>query len=643
MNYTLEFIKEYTCEPPAYLPNDLRERLHFLSCLSEKEYRSVFLVSDKESGEKCILKITESGSPDSAASEHEILCHLEHPGIPRSIHFEEDASGREYILRSYMEGETLDCLLDRDGVFSEAQIYDIVLKLCVILRYLHRQQPPIIYRDINPCNIMLTPNGRVSLIDFGISKKIQTDNKQKSTHTVLVGTIPFIAPEQMGFDKTDHRSDIFALGKLILYLYTGKTDSTVEKNTRIGRLIEKCTRQSKERRFSSIKQLEHAVLWAQKKPIAHAFIKGVALTCVVGIAGFFVWSQITGNRMPPQYPAEASIDVGAVDDNLPLRSPELIAAVRQALMISDDTSLTEEMLENVTRISIGIQNPEIDPAKIVQSKPSLPRDFLGELSYFYNLSELSIDGFRILDLTPIAELPLKTLRMTNCGLSNISALNRLTMLEILDLSGNPIEDIQVLSRLNNLKSLSLSYTDVRDVSALETLSALRDLDLCVTRVTELSPIGSLGDLETLKISHVQIKDFSFLKNLTKLLQLELKSTGFQDISLIASSRLETLDISLNYNYLTDISSLNRFSDLRELDISMSEIEDYSPVYELLKLQTLGIHEDQSERLFMPRQDLTQMPGLKRIILTANELSEPWKTLASQGKITVVLRSYNESY
>lgn len=648
MDHVQEFIKGFTCEAPVQLPDELRQRLHFLSCLSEKESRSVFLVRDQLTGETCILKITAPGSPDSARSEYRILANLDHPGIPRGLFFTEDETGREYLLRSYMEGDPLDRLLDRDGAFDETQVYDIVLKICSVLRYLHRQQPPIIYRDINPCNITLTANGKVSLIDFGISIKIPAGDRHSPVRTVLVGTIPFISPEQMGFDKTDHRSDIFALGKLMLYLYTGqadiRSDDLKKQNIRIGRLIEKCTRQSKERRFSSIRQLERAVLRTRKKPVGQAYLKGAAMAAGAGAVAFFLFGNyLRTDYRRPLYPPEVSINVGAVDDNLPLRSPELIAAVRQALIISDDTPLTAEMLGQVTAITIQAGSCDGDTGGMVRQRPALPRECLEELTYFSHLSELSVRGFRILDLTPIEALPLRTLQMTDCGISNISALDRLTGLEVLDLSNNPIEEIQVLAGFKHLKSLDLSYTYVRDVSALEKLSGLSDLNLGATRAADLLPLGSLTGLETLKISHVQIKDFAFLANLTHLTGLELKSTGFQDLTLITSPRLETLDISMNYNYLTDITPLVRFPKLRELDISMNEIEDYSPVYQLSGLQTLGIHEDQAEHLLLSERNPMQLPGLNKIILTAGEPGDTWQKLSEEGRVNVILRSYYEAY
>ena len=129
MGYFTEFSKEYSCHAPDYLPESLRERLSFLSCLSEKNTRIVYLVEDRESSARAILKITLPGSPDNTSREYALLTKLDHAAIPDVILFDKDDEGREYLLRSYAEGETLDRLIDRDGVFDKRQALEIIRKL----------------------------------------------------------------------------------------------------------------------------------------------------------------------------------------------------------------------------------------------------------------------------------------------------------------------------------------------------------------------------------------------------------------------------------------------------------------------------------------------------------------------------------
>ena len=82
-------------------------------------------------------------------------------------------------------------------------------QLCDILAYLHRQTPPIIYRDMKPANIMLTPEGEIKLIDFGIARQYK---EGKLADTMVLGTPGYASPEHMGSRQTDARSDIFTLG-----------------------------------------------------------------------------------------------------------------------------------------------------------------------------------------------------------------------------------------------------------------------------------------------------------------------------------------------------------------------------------------------------------------------------------------------
>ena len=332
MNYVEDFKKIYCCEAPSFLPDNLKKRLSFLSCLSEKEERSVYLVKDQNHLQKCVLKITQKQSSDSAKSEYTILHGLDHEGIPKALHYQEDDLGREYLLRSYMEGDPLNLLLERDGVFEEEQVYDIILKICAILRYLHSQSPPIIYRDIHPANITLTPNKKVSLIDFGISKKIPLNNQ--SLDTVMIGTLPFISPEQMGYGRTDHRTDIFSLGKLMLYLCTGQTEAGGlygKHATTLDKIIRKCTHQAKEKRFSSIKSLENAIKWAQHKPIQAAYQKALALVAALLLVMGGLWGMHQATRPPQKAVLPAVLAPGPVEEGLPITTAELIRAAREAL------------------------------------------------------------------------------------------------------------------------------------------------------------------------------------------------------------------------------------------------------------------------------------------------------------------------
>jgi serine/threonine-protein kinase len=155
---------------------------------------------------------------DAFRHEAEMLAALNHPNLPRvTDHFEQD--GKAYLVMEYVPGETLLSFLMREGLPQpQARVFEWTRQLCEALDYLHSQIPPIIFRDLKPANIMLTPNGQVKLIDFGIARLFKPG---QARDTQAFGTIGYSAPEQYGKGQTDARSDLYSLGVLLHQLLTG--------------------------------------------------------------------------------------------------------------------------------------------------------------------------------------------------------------------------------------------------------------------------------------------------------------------------------------------------------------------------------------------------------------------------------------
>lgn len=152
-------------------------------------------------------------------AESNILKRLQHPMLPRIVDIFEDAESI-YIVEDFVEGITLDELLKREKKVDEPLARQWFHDLCGVLRYLHTQQPPIIYRDMKPSNIMLQPDGSLKLIDFGIAREYK---EASSGDTTYIGTKGYAAPEQFGRAQTDARTDIYALGVTMYHLVTGKS------------------------------------------------------------------------------------------------------------------------------------------------------------------------------------------------------------------------------------------------------------------------------------------------------------------------------------------------------------------------------------------------------------------------------------
>jgi len=155
---------------------------------------------------------------ESFQKEAQMLISLRHPALPVIYDFFSREENRWYLVMDYIQGDTLKAETQKRGRIPEAVVVNWAMQLCDILEYLHKRNPPVIFRDLKPDNIMLTPEGQIKLIDFGIARNFQPGN---SADTVAYGSGGFSPPEQYGQNQTDARSDIYALAATLHYLLTG--------------------------------------------------------------------------------------------------------------------------------------------------------------------------------------------------------------------------------------------------------------------------------------------------------------------------------------------------------------------------------------------------------------------------------------
>lgn len=151
--------------------------------------------------------------------EGDILATLHHPGLPE-VYDRFEAHGEYFLVMEFIEGETLEAILARNQhrPLPLPEVLRWITELGEILTYLHSQTPPIIYRDLKPGNVMITPQGRTRLIDFGIARFFVSG---KANDTQNFGTLGYAAPEQYGSGQTGAYTDVYALGVLLHELSTG--------------------------------------------------------------------------------------------------------------------------------------------------------------------------------------------------------------------------------------------------------------------------------------------------------------------------------------------------------------------------------------------------------------------------------------
>lgn len=211
--------------------------------------------------------------------------------------------GKFYIVEEYINGITLKNSIDNFGCFDEEGTKQITLQICEGLKAIHRLG--IVHRDVSPGNVMISSDGTVKIIDFGISRTI----KENVNHdTEILGTQGFAAPEQFGFRQTNERSDIYSVGVLINYMRTGQLPAEKLTSGWLSEIVLRCTEIDEFNRYDSIDTLRDAIL--KKNKISHrirlipGFRKGVwwhgavAVFYYTVLAFFILVSVAAGKSVP---------------------------------------------------------------------------------------------------------------------------------------------------------------------------------------------------------------------------------------------------------------------------------------------------------------------------------------------------------
>jgi len=201
----------------------LDDKYEVIKVLGRGGMSTVYLCKNNRLGNLWAVKEVDSQWKNKIdfLAEPNILKNLSHIGVIRIIDiFHEDDN--LYIVEDYIEGKTLKEHVEVNGPLKSELVSDIALQLCSILGYLHSFNPPIIYRDLKPANIMIKPNNKVVLIDFGIAR---TYKENQEGDTMILGSMGYIAPEQLVNAQSNAQTDIYSLGATMFFMLTGKSIS----------------------------------------------------------------------------------------------------------------------------------------------------------------------------------------------------------------------------------------------------------------------------------------------------------------------------------------------------------------------------------------------------------------------------------
>jgi len=207
----------------------LKQRYRICSLMGQGGMGAVYKAEDMQFGNRFMavkemrltaLNLDEANQAIAAFQDEALLlAGLMHPNMPRIYdHFSED--GHWYLLMDFIDGPTLEeyLLNSQYGYLPLEEVIDIGIQLCTALDYLHTRQPPIIFRDLKPANIIRTDNGQLSLIDFGIARHFKPGQLKD---TIPFGSVGYAAPEQYGRVQTSPRADIYSLGATLHHLLSG--------------------------------------------------------------------------------------------------------------------------------------------------------------------------------------------------------------------------------------------------------------------------------------------------------------------------------------------------------------------------------------------------------------------------------------
>src|SRR4051812_49345084 len=154
--------------------------------------------------------------------EAQAAASLNHPAIVAVYDTGEDRTttgATPYIVMEYVEGETLRDVIRREGHLPSERAMSLAADICGALDFSHRNG--IVHRDVKPGNVMITPQGSVKVMDFGIARAVSDSAATMTSTAAVIGTAQYLSPEQARGESVDARSDVYSMGCLLYELVTG--------------------------------------------------------------------------------------------------------------------------------------------------------------------------------------------------------------------------------------------------------------------------------------------------------------------------------------------------------------------------------------------------------------------------------------
>lgn len=224
----------------------LKATFSTVEVLSTKNECQVLHLRHRQTGRDLVLR-----SLPRHMDAYEALVRLRHENLPETYDAIDLEDG-QIVLEEFISGITVAQVM-QTGRYRKQGVRRIMMALCHAMGVLH--SCGLVHRDIKPENLMVSDQGRVVLIDLNVSRRMG----EGSRDTVIMGTVGYAAPEQLGLSQTDERTDIYAAGVLYNVMLTGQHPSVQMARGRAGRIVRKCTALNPDERFQTAEALRRAL------------------------------------------------------------------------------------------------------------------------------------------------------------------------------------------------------------------------------------------------------------------------------------------------------------------------------------------------------------------------------------------------
>ncbi|MBI4596221.1 MAG: protein kinase [Candidatus Tectomicrobia bacterium] len=319
----------------------LRGRFRIEDVLGERGIGVTYLAEDVRCGKRCVVKhlslLGAKSTQDFSRFEREarILTNLDHPGIPGFVDYFEESTEWDisvYLVQEYIDGKSLEELLQSGRHFTERQAIEIALELIKVLEYLHGFSPPIIHRAIKPSNILLAPDGRVYLTDFaGVRENLLP---VEQLDPMAISTYGYMPPEQYA-GKAVAASDLYSLGVTLIVLLShadpvemAREDQRldfrpyVNISGRFASVINRMIERDLDKRYRNVQELKRE-LGDLLVPVSNTRKRLRRRAVVVGALGLGLAASLylLLHREPPPQPLPDKRPPSVPSQTIPARKP----------------------------------------------------------------------------------------------------------------------------------------------------------------------------------------------------------------------------------------------------------------------------------------------------------------------------------